>query len=306
MKKKKISIIIPAYNEQNSIGKTLEGLVKEYSDMAEIIIINDGSNDKTPEIIRQFKEVKLINHKHNHGYGASLKSGIHYASTDAVCFYDADDQHHNKDIERLIKEIDNADMVIGSRGISAFKNWLRAPGKLVLHFIANFLVNQKIPDLNSGFRIVKRDILLKYIHLLPDGFSASTTMTMVFLSRGYDVKFIPITVKKRIGTSQVRQLRDGVNTIKLILRLIMLFNPLRFFVSFGFISIGIGMIYGTYKVFTNNQMGFPVGALLIVLTGMLSFIFGLLADQISALRLERFEKIDYLKHLNISQDEVVL
>ena len=306
MKEKKISIIIPAYNEQKAIGKTLNVLVKEYSDVAEIIVINDGSTDETPEIIRQFKEVRLINHRHNHGYGASLKSGIHYATTDLVCFYDADDQHHSKDIQRFIQEIDNADMVIGSRGLSAFKNWHRAPGKLVLHFISNFLVQKNIPDLNSGFRIVKRDILLRYIHLLPQGFSASTTMTMAFLSRGYEVKFIPISVKKRIGKSQVKQLRDGFNTLKLILRLIMLFNPLRFFVPFGFMFISLGMLYGIYKVFTNNLLGFPVGALLIVLTGMFSFIFGLLADQISALRLERFEKIDYLKHLDSSQEELFL
>jgi hypothetical protein len=129
---------------------------------------------------------------------------------------------------------------------------------------------------------------------------------MAFLSRHYDVRFVPISVKQRIGKSQVRQFRDGFATIKLILRLIMLFNPLRFFVSFGFLFIAVGMVYGTYKVFTNNQLGFPVGALLIVLTGMLSFMFGLLADQISELRLERFEKIDYLKHINYDKDELFL
>jgi len=295
MEDKKFTIIVPAYNEEISIGKTLESLVNQYSEQAEIIVVNDGSTDNTPAIVRRFKNVRLINHNNNHGYGASLKTGINQASTSVLCFYDADDQYHSGDIHKLLEAFTNVDMVVGSRGINAFKDWYRVWGKLILHAIANFLVKQRIPDLNSGFRLVRRDVILKYIHLLPDGFSASTTMTMALLSRGYAVRFVPISVKKRLGKSQVKPLRDGSNTIKLITRIIMLFNPLRFFVFFGLIFICLGMGYGLLKVFTNNRLGFPVGALLIVLTGIISFIFGFLADQISELRLERFEKIDYAR-----------
>lgn len=291
------TIIIPAYNEQGSIKQVLEELIQLYHNKAEIIVIDDGSSDNTTAVVRNFSQVRLICLKRNYGYGAAVKTGIIEASHELVCLFDADGQHNAADVQRLVNAIGSCDMAVGSRGISAFKNLIRAPGKLVLHVIANFLVGKRIPDLNSGLRVIRKDVLLAYLHLLPDGFSASTTTTMILLSRNYDITYVPIATARRIGKSQVSQIRDGYSTTMLIVRLILLFNPMKFFSWFSFTVVGLGSIYATYKlVQTGAQEGLSVGSLLIILSGVLSFIFGLICDQIASLRLERFENVNRQKH----------
>ncbi len=295
MKKPEFSIIIPAYNEGKSLRNVLNDLTQIFADGVEIIVVSDGSSDNTIEIAKSFSMVQCFEHGRNRGYGASIKTGIKQASTNLLCLFDADGQHHSSQIKCLLDEYHGEDMVVGSRGVRAFSNLYRAPGKIILQLVANFISGIHIPDLNSGLRLIKRDVILRYVHLLPDGFSASTTMTMVLLTRKYDVKYVPVATRLRIGESQVRYLHDGINTIILILRIIMLFNPMKFFLTFSLFFISTGLFYGVYKLFTNHQAGFPVGALLMVSTGVLGFVFGLLADQISQLRMERFEAKDYLK-----------
>jgi len=289
---KLFAIIIPAYNEESSIRMTLDKVLKQYTDKAEIIVVNDGSTDNTCKIISKYPGIKCITHKHKYGYGAALKSGITSTDRDIVCFIDADGQHNSDDIQRLVDNIGEADMVIGSRGIRAYMNLIRAPGKYVIRVISNYLVGQKIPDLNSGLRAIKRNVILRYIHLLPDGFSASTTMTMILLIRRYEVNFIPIKTQRRIGKSEVRQLQDGFGTIVLLIRIIMLFNPLKIFLPFSIFSFSFGILYGIYKLVTFDGHGLSVGSLLIMLLGLFSFLIGLLADQISSMRQERYETID--------------
>jgi len=291
---KSFAIIIPAYNEESSIRMILDKVLKLYADKAEIIVVNDGSTDNTSAIVSEYPGIKCITHKHQYGYGAALKSGITSTDRDIVCFIDADGQHNSDDIQRLVDNIGEADMVIGSRGIRAYMNLIRAPGKYVIRVISNYLVGQKIPDLNSGLRAIKRNVILRYIHLLPDGFSASTTMTMILLIRRYEVNFIPIKTQRRIGKSEVRQLQDGFGTIVLLIRIIMLFNPLKIFLPFSIFSFSFGILYGIYKLVTFDGHGLSVGSLLIMLLGLFSFIIGLLADQISSIRQERYETIDSL------------
>ena len=284
-----VAIIIPSYNEALSIGDTLNTLTSLYADQADIIVVDDGSTDDTGEIVRHYESVTLIRHKRNYGYGAAIKTGIASARTKLVCLYDADGQHRSNDIARLIEAIGDADMVVGSRRLWRSKSLLRTPGKIILHILANMLVKEDIPDLNSGLRLIKREVILRYVHLLPDGFSASTTTTMALMTRGYDVKFVPIEVHPRVGKSQVKQVRDGFQTIMLILRVIMLFNPLRFFMPFSMFFMSSSLTYGIYKILTNDSQGFPVGAYLIFSVGVIGVPLGLIADQISSLRLERFE-----------------
>ena len=292
---KSFAIIIPAYNEESSIKMTIDKVLKQYADKAEIIVVNDGSTDNTCTIISKYPGIKCITHKHNYGYGAALKSGITSTDRDIVCFMDADGQHNSGDIQRLVDNIGEADMVIGSRGRRAYLNLIRAPGKYVIRVISNYLVGQKIPDLNSGLRVIKRNVILRYIHLLPDGFSASSTMTMILLMKRYEVNFIPIKTQKRIGKSEVKQLQDGLGTIVLLIRIIMLFNPLKIFLPFSIFSFSFGILYGIYKLVTIDGHGLSVGSLLIMLLGLFSFIIGLLADQISTLRQDYREGVDAIK-----------
>jgi hypothetical protein len=183
-----------------------------------------------------------------------------------------------------------ADMVIGERGRSSFQHRRRRPGKWLLGMLARFLTGRRIPDLNSGLRAMRRDMITRYLHLLPDGFSASTTMTIAALKRGRPVVWVPITAGSPLGDSQVHVLRDGFGTVLLILRLITLFDPLRIFLPAAALFLITGFISGVYYFFYGSYGGgVSVGSLLLLVTGMLLFFSGLLADQIAALRLERYE-----------------
>lgn len=281
-----LTVIIPAYNEEEGIENTVKTLLDFGKDKGwKVIVVNDGSTDKTREILERIKEVTLINHPYNKGYGASLKTGILQADTPLISFYDADGQHRPEDLEKMQLNFDNYDMLVGQRGKDSHQEWVRKPGKWVLSKVANFLTGRKIPDLNSGLRIIKRDIIKEMLHLFPDGFSFSTTSTIAFMNMGYNIDYHPIVVNKRVGKSTVKQLKHGSSILLLILRLIVLFNPLKVFIPVSFALITLGLVYEILWgiAFIDGVRLIP-GALLLLLSGLLIFFFGLLADQISSLR----------------------
>ncbi|RKY48821.1 MAG: glycosyltransferase family 2 protein [Candidatus Neomarinimicrobiota bacterium] len=230
--------------------------------------------------------IKVITHPTNKGYGASLKTGILASSNENLIFVDGDGQHKTEYIPKIIEELNTYDMVVGARALSDSSPG-RKPGKLILKWIAQILTGKKIPDLNSGLRGIKKSVIRKYLHLLPQGFSASTTMTLILLSRGYSVKYIPIKTNKRIGKSTVSPIRDGINTILLILRMIMLVNPMKIFFPVSFVIFLLGLIWAIPYLLLHK--GLTVASLFLMLTGVIIFFFGLLADQISQLRMEKYE-----------------
>lgn len=235
-----------------------------------------------------FREnIQVITHPVNQGYGASLKTGILNTSTEHIAFYDADGQHRPEDLEDIYTKISDFDMLVGSRGKNSHQNYLRKPGKWVLSKVANYLTNRKIPDLNSGLRVIRREKIVNLLHLFPDGFSFSTTSTIAFMYLSFKVDYHPIQVKKRIGNSTVKQIKHGSSTLLLILRLIVLFNPLKVFLPISFWMIFIGVIYeiafGIIILYPSVKL-IPA-AFFLILTGILIFFFGLIADQISAMRI---------------------
>ncbi len=283
---KALTIIIPAFNEEKALSDAIIAL-NNFSKIYNwnIIVVNDGSNDNTKNIVPAIRDVILINHPYNKGYGASLKTGIQNAKTGLIAFFDADGQHRPEDLIALYENFGDYDMLVGQRGKDSHQEWVRKPGKWVLSKVANFLTGRKIPDLNSGLRIMKKDVIKQMLHLLPDGFSFSTTSTIAFMNMGYNVGYHPIIVEKRIGKSTVKQLKHGSSTLMLILRLIVLFNPLKVFIPVAFSLIVLGIIYELiYGILMIPGVKLLPGALLLMLSGLLIFFFGLLADQISALR----------------------
>ena len=185
-------------------------------------------------------------------------------------------------------------MIIGKRGKDSHQEWIRKPGKWVLGKVANFLTGRKIPDLNSGLRVIRRGIILRMLHLFPDGFSFSTTSSVAFMNMGYNTDYYPIKVNKRVGKSSVRQLKHGSSTIMLILRLIVLFNPLKVFLPMSFILVTVGLIYEIlYGIILIPGISLIGGALLLILAGILIFFFGLVVDQVSEMR----------KHLDVQNHE---
>jgi len=283
--KQSLSIIIPIYNEEKAIAQTIELLQKEVSGISdleyEIIVINDASTDKTAEILKMIPGIKIVNHAQNKGYGASLKSGIKESKFENLLFFDADGQHKSESVREMLKYAGDFDMVSGAR--TGYRGpAIRQPGKKILHLLANYLSQRKIPDLNCGLRIVKKEKMREFTHLLCDGFSFSTTSLLLFLTEGMSVKYVPITINKREGKSGVRP-KHAFDTLIFILRVILLTSPLRVFLP---ISIFLFILSGILLIQNLIHENIRDATILLLVSAILIFFFGLLADQISAIRKE--------------------
>ncbi len=276
-----VSIVIPALNEAAVIGQVVGELVARFPE-AEVIVVNDGSTDDTAKQAAAAGG-RVIDHRRQLGYGAALRTGTEAAEREYVLFCDGDGQHTTQDVGRLIQECNGYDMVVGVRGADSHSAVIRRPGKRVLAWFANVLASEKIPDINSGLRVFKRAVLLRCIHLMPQGFSFSTTSTFAMLKSRRLIKYVPITVKARVGESTVRQWRHGLETLLLMLRLTVLFEPLKVFltVSAGLlllsvVSLLIDLVFG--------KGGVGDSTVLLGISALLVFLFGLLCDQVSAMR----------------------
>jgi len=280
----RVSIIIPALNEEQSIEQVVRGLVSRFPE-SEIIVVNDGSTDKT-EILASQAGALVINHDSPRGYGAALRSGILASTRDFVLFCDGDGQHRIEDVARVMAECSNCTMVVGARTTDSHVPINRRPGKFIIQRWANVLAKQKIPDINSGLRIIEKCVLLKCVHLLPTGFSFSTTSTFALLKGNYAVKWVPITVQARKGESTVKQLKHGPETMMLMLRLTVLFDPLRVFLFVACVLLGISLLSFAYDMIVSNFRKVSITTEFFSISTLLVFLFGLLCDQVSALRRE--------------------
>ncbi|GAB1419200.1 glycosyltransferase family 2 protein [Bacteroidales bacterium] len=282
MENKAVSIVVPAYNEESAIRQSLDRMLEHrFHELYEVIFVDDGSTDSTFDIIRQYPVI-CVRHNVNKGYGAALKTGIRKAKGQKVVILDSDGQHDPAYVGQIVEMLDEYDMVIGERDQKSFQVNRRRSGKWLIRLVGEMLVEQKLPDYNSGFRGFDRKLITEMLHIMPNGFSFSTTSTLAFLKEGYTIGTFPISVKERIGrSSNVSFLKDGPKTLLLLLRIIMLFNPLKIFFPASVFAFGFGIIWGIIGYFEAGR--FPNSATLITVMGMLLFFIGLLADQISML-----------------------
>jgi glycosyltransferase involved in cell wall biosynthesis len=283
-----VSIIVPAFNEEEGLGKVLAGLEEWQRRGAEVVVVDDGSTDRTPEVAGN-AGVRVIRHRVNKGYGAALKSGIRAASGEIIVTLDSDGQHDPCEIQRLLAELAECDMVVGMRGKASHTPSLRRPGKWLLVRLANYLAQTEIPDLNSGYRAIRADTVNRFLHILPNGFSFSTTLTLALFKEGYNVAYVPITAAPRTGRSTVRPLHDGFNTILLIIRTIALFDPLQVFLPASALLFLIGILYWILDSLYLHRPNIPSGAVILLVSAVVVFMFGILADQVSAIRREKNE-----------------
>lgn len=284
MKADHVSIIIPVLNEEVSVATVVESLISKFP-TAEIIVVDDGSSDNTAQLAKETGAI-VLSHERTRGYGAALKTGIEASSRGYMLFCDGDGQHTAEDVGRLIEACDGFDMVVGKRNRESHVPFTRRLGKYILKKFANFLAGQRIPDLNSGLRILRKDILMKYIHLMPKGFSFSTTSTFAFLKSNRNVKYLRITVKKRAGTSIVRQWKHGPQTLMLMLRLTVLFEPLKVFLSVAAFLFLLSLTSLTIDLVVSGAKGIGDTTVMLSISTLLVFMFGLLCDQVSSLRRE--------------------
>ncbi|MEX2259468.1 MAG: glycosyltransferase [Woeseia sp.] len=275
-----VSIIIPAKNEQNTIADIV-GRAKQEFPNAELLVVDDGSDDKTA-IYAEEAGASVLRHPESLGNGAAVKSGARAATGDILCFMDADGQHHPEEFPELIAKLESGyDMIVGTRDSGSHANIGRLFANGVYNDLASLITGRRIPDLTSGFRVVRRTLFTQFLYLLPNGFSYPTTITMAFLRSGYPVCFSPITASKRSGKSHIRPLRDGVRFLVIIFKVATLYSPLKIFipVSTAFFLIGLG--YYAYTFFTIGR--FTNMSMLVFSASVIVFLIGLISEQITAL-----------------------
>ena len=283
----KAAVIVPVYNEVDAVETVLTKLVEASASLGfELVVVDDGSTDGSAELVDRFADrARIIHHPSNHGYGAALKAGILATRAENVVFFDSDGQHDVADLARVVKALDEYECVFGARAKGKGSPLVRQPGKWVLARVCNFLALQKIPDINCGLRGGRRRIYMRMLDLLPEGFSFSTTSLLFALRSRFSFAFVPVTVHPRLGKSSVRIVYDGMRTLLLALRLMMLFDPMRAFGYPALFLIGVGTAYQLYE-FWRTGLHIEGGAILCLLAGIIIFHFGLLGDQIASLRKE--------------------
>lgn len=277
-----VSVIVPAFNEGQAIGPLVTNL-RAAAAWHEVIVVDDGSTDDTAAHAERAGAC-VIRHPYNKGNGAAVKTGIRRATGTFVLIVDGDGQHRPADAPRLAARLDTYDLVVGARSPSAQAGAARRVGNAALNALASYLTRRHIPDLTSGFRAARRDCLLEFLHLLPNGFSTPTTTTLAFIKAGYNVWFEPIDMAPRQGTSKINLGPDGVRFFLIVLKLITIFSPLRIFLPLSAASFAIGALYAVWTAITQSHV--TNSSVLLILFGVMIFLVGLISEQISSLRFE--------------------
>jgi glycosyltransferase involved in cell wall biosynthesis len=274
------SVVIPAYNEAGSIGTLIESLTAA-ANWYEVLVVDDGSTDGTADEAARAGS-RVVRHPYNKGNGAAVKTGIRQASAPFVLILDADGQHQPADALRLVQRLGDYDLAVGARATATHASWSRRVGNAILNVFASYLAGRHIPDLTSGFRAARRDYLLEFLHLLPNGFSTPTTTTLAFLRAGYSVCFEPIHAAQREGLSKIRFGRDGFNFFLILLKVVTIYSPLRLFVPISTAAFLTGVGYAIWTIATQSHV--TNSSVLLILLSVVIFLIGLVSEQISSLR----------------------
>jgi glycosyltransferase involved in cell wall biosynthesis len=276
------SIVIPAFNEAGAIGAVVRDL-DAAARWHEILVVDDGSTDQTgSEAVAA--GARVIRHPYNKGNGAAVKTGIRQTTGAFVLIIDADGQHAPSDAARLVSHLGAYDLVVGARSGRSQATASRRFGNALLNGIASYLTEQGIPDLTSGFRAARRECLVEFLHLLPNGFSTPTTTTMAFIKAGYSVRFEPVDAARRQGVSKIRLGADGLQFFLILLKVITIFSPLRIFLPISVAAFVVGAAYAAWTIATQSHV--TNSSVLLILLSVVIFLVGLISEQISSLRFE--------------------
>jgi glycosyltransferase involved in cell wall biosynthesis len=298
---KGVSVIIPAMNEEGAIKSVvteLSDLLRQYVSRLEIIVVDDGSTDNTAAVAH-FAGARVLQHRSNRGYGAALKTGIAAASHETIAIIDADGTYPPRYLPQLLAELEHSDMVVGARtGNNIHIPLIRRPAKWFLKHLANYVSSSKIPDLNSGLRVFRRDIAMQYFPILPNYFSFTTTITLAMLCDNYAVVYVPIDYRKRQGRSKIVPWDAGSFAI-LILRMAMLFRPLRVFLPLALTAL----LYGVVKMSIDltHDPNISASAIFSMMSALFMTLIGMLGDAIAT----RLGRLNHQAILSVRPKEFI-
>lgn len=277
-----VSVIVPVYNEEAAIGDTLarlHGVLTGSGRPYEVVVVDDGSTDATAATLHDAPAL-VVRHAANRGYGAALKSGLRASTHPIVAIVDADGTYPIDRLPELLERLEHADMVVGARTGSVVRvPLLRRPMKWVLTRVANVLSGHRIPDLNSGLRVFRRELALRFAGLFPDGFSFTSTITLASHINGYRVEYVPIDYYRRMGASSIRPVRDSFGFFLLILRMVVTFKPLNVFLPTAAVLLVVGIGKAIVDVVRTGAFG--TGAAILILAALQIALMGLLADLVT-------------------------
>jgi glycosyltransferase involved in cell wall biosynthesis len=306
-----ISVVVPAYNEEEGILDVLNQITLGLTERGwpyEVIVVDDGSKDKTAEVAKSMVEVRVLQHKRNRGYGAALKTGIRHARYQLVAITDADGTYPNDRIPDLVMKIFEADsdMVVGARtGERVAIPFLRRPAKAFIRWLASFVAGESIPDLNSGLRVFKRLVGMSFFNLLPEGFSFTTTITLAMLTNGYLIEYVPIEYYSRVGKSKIRPVQDTLNFIQLVLRIALYFAPLKIFLPISLFLMLIGFIWAAVSTIVLGRLA-DASMAVIIMTAVQVAVLGFIAELLDR-RLPNFyrpvEETDFTVEMKVEDGE---
>ncbi len=285
-----LTVLLPAYNEQQAIGSVLAEVVEALRDWEfqyEILVVDDGSTDNTAQVVEQFAQqcwqcpVRLVQHPQRRGAGAARKTGIRQARGQVIVMLDADGSYPAAAIPELLRHFPHYDQVNGARTSEQGRwPWLRVPAKWLIRKLACYLTGRNIPDLNTGLKAFRRDEMLRWLWVVPDGFSCVTTMTLAFLTNGYAVKYVPVEYRPRIGRSKFHPVKDTLSYLSTVLRIVLYFRPLRIFLPLAALMLLLAGLKGWYSFATTGTL--QESDVILFTAGMMTGTLGLLAEVVVA------------------------
>jgi glycosyltransferase involved in cell wall biosynthesis len=282
----KLSVVLPAFNEQDAVAgviaelaETLPGAVPSF----EILVIDDGSTDATATMAER-AGARVIRRPERGGYGAAVKAGIRAARGEWIALLDADGSYDPRVLPELLAWLPAYDQVNGVRA----QEWghfapLRQLAKWSITRLAEWISGRRIEDLNTGMKVFRRDLALSYIWTLPEGFSASTSLTLAFLCDGRLVKYVPVAYRTRVGRSKFRPIADTAAYLTTIGRMMLYFRPLRVFMPVAGAITCVALLKAGWGVATSPR-GLHDADVILISLAALTALLGLLAELIVAQR----------------------
>ena len=280
----KYSFIIPVFNEESTIEKVIDDIKLRCSEIKEIeeyeiIVVNDNSTDKSEDILSKKQDIKYLRNLNNFGYGYSLKKGIQNSKFDNIIIIDGDGTYPLSHLKELINKYnDGYDLVVAKRtgknlNLSPFKK----PMRLLLKFIVEFATGIKIADINSGYRIIKKNKILNKLKHLSNAFSFTTSMTMTFIYSRNSIAYVdvPYELRDKGSSSKVSLFKDSLRTLQYIIKIVLFYDKIKLFVLIAFLQLALSLILFVVSIF---NISFLIPSFLILISAVISFCIGMLSE----------------------------